>query len=89
MERRRGSDAGQLDKLVAEVFESAMEHGLLEDAVISTSEGQAEAFWQIRDSISAAERAKSLHVMHQREREAHSAAAVSYTHLTLPTILLV
>ena len=50
-------DAGQLDKLVAEVFESAMEHGLLEDAVISTSEGQAEAFWQIRDSISAAERA--------------------------------
>jgi FAD/FMN-containing dehydrogenase len=50
-------DAGQLDKLVAEVFESAMEHGLLEDAVISTSEGQAETFWQIRDSISAAERA--------------------------------
>lgn len=50
-------DAGRLDSLVAEVFESAMEHGLLEDAVISTSEGQAEAFWQIRDSISAAERA--------------------------------
>ena len=50
-------DAGQLDKLVAEVFESAMEHGLIEDAVISTSEAQAEAFWQIRDSISAAERA--------------------------------
>ena len=50
-------DAGQLDKLVAEVFESAMEHGLLEDAVISTSEGQVETFWQTRDSISAAERA--------------------------------
>ncbi len=32
-------------------------NGLVEDAAISTSEAQAEAFWKIRDSLSEAERA--------------------------------
>jgi FAD/FMN-containing dehydrogenase len=46
-----------LDTLVEELFAGAMEADLLEDAVISTSEAQAEAFWQLRDSIAPAERA--------------------------------
>jgi len=36
----------------------------LEDAVISASEAQAEAFWRIRDSISEAERASGPAVQH-------------------------
>lgn len=36
---------------------AAMLSGLAEDAVLSASEGQASDFWQIRDSISEAERA--------------------------------
>ncbi|QYJ06352.1 FAD-binding oxidoreductase [Qipengyuania flava] len=46
-----------LDTLVEDLFASAMEADLLEDAVISASESQAEAFWQLRDSIAPAERA--------------------------------
>lgn len=46
-----------LDTLVEELFGSALNQGLFEDAVISTSEAQAEAFWQLRDSIAPAERA--------------------------------
>jgi len=34
-----------------------MDAGLVDDAVIAASEAQAEAFWQLRDGISAAERA--------------------------------
>ncbi len=42
----------------------ALEHGLLEDATIAASEGQAEAFWTIRDSIAPAERARGPAVQH-------------------------
>ncbi len=45
------------DDLIERVFSTAMEQDLLEDAVISGSEAQAEAFWQLRDSIAPAERA--------------------------------
>jgi FAD/FMN-containing dehydrogenase len=42
----------------------ALEKGLLDDATIAASEGQAEAFWTLRDSIAAAERAKGPAVQH-------------------------
>ncbi|MFW2351260.1 FAD-binding oxidoreductase [Qipengyuania sp.] len=50
-------EAEKLDDLVETVFASAMDRGLVEDAVIAASETQAEAFWQLRDSIAPAERA--------------------------------
>lgn len=43
---------------------TALEHGLLEDATIAASEAQAEAFWQLRESISAAERARGPAMQH-------------------------
>ncbi len=55
VETAEGAD--KLDGLVETVFAGAMERGLVEDAVIATSETQAEAFWQLRDSIAPAERA--------------------------------
>ena len=50
-------EADRLDSLVQAIFSDAMERGLIEDAVIATSESQAEAFWQLRESIAPAERA--------------------------------
>lgn len=40
-----------------EVLAQAMENGLVRDAAIAANEAQAEQFWQLRDSISPAERA--------------------------------
>ncbi len=40
-----------------DILGSSMEAGLREDAAIAASESQTEAFWHLRDSISAAERA--------------------------------
>ena len=51
------ADADAIDGLAEDVLHSAMERDLIEDAVISTSEAQAEAFWLLRESISPAERA--------------------------------
>ena len=48
---------GALQPLAEDMLSSAMELGLLEDAVIAANETQGEAFWLIRDSISPAERA--------------------------------
>jgi FAD/FMN-containing dehydrogenase len=42
----------------------ALEAGLIADAVIASSEAQAEAFWRIRDSISEAERASGGSIAH-------------------------
>ena len=47
-------------QLLAEAFES----GLANDAAISSSETQAEAFWKIRDSIAEAERAEGPALQH-------------------------
>lgn len=52
--------AALLGRLLEPVFES----GLAEDAVISSSEAQVEAFWHIRDSISEAERALGPAMQH-------------------------
>ena len=48
------------EALMAEAFE----RGLVQDAAISASESQAEAFWKLRDSISAAERAEGPAMQH-------------------------
>ena len=47
----------QPEGLLARLLAPLVEQGLVEDAVISASEAQAEAFWRIRDSLSEAERA--------------------------------
>jgi FAD/FMN-containing dehydrogenase len=47
-----------------EMLAGALEKGLLDDAVISANEAQAEAFWQLRDEIAPAERAKGPAVRH-------------------------
>ena len=56
--------ADQLDGLAETMLTGALEQGLLEDAVISANEAQAEAFWQLRDEIAPAERAKGPAVQH-------------------------
>ena len=53
-----------LPSLTEEMLTSAFEQGLLEDAVISANEAQAEAFWLLRDEIAPAERAKGPAVQH-------------------------
>ena len=42
----------------------ALEGGLIEDAMVASSEAQAEALWKIRDSISEAERAEGPSTAH-------------------------
>jgi FAD/FMN-containing dehydrogenase len=45
------------DALLAQLLEPALADGTLADAVIAGTEAQTQAFWHIRDSISASERA--------------------------------
>lgn len=52
------------DALLARLLGDALNAGLVADAVIATSEAQAEAFWRLRDSLSAAERAAGPAVQH-------------------------
>lgn len=44
------------EKALGRALQAALETGIIEDAVIASSEAQAEAFWRIRDSISEAEK---------------------------------
>ena len=55
-----GSAAAMLETLVS----AALDKGDVGDAVIAANEGQAEAFWHLRDSISEAERAAGPAVQH-------------------------
>ncbi|MBB3909480.1 FAD-binding oxidoreductase [Sphingomonas desiccabilis] len=57
-------DAEAPDALLARLLGDALDAGLAADAVIATSEAQAEAFWRLRDSLSAAERAAGPAVQH-------------------------
>lgn len=52
--------AALLERLLA----PALDNGLVADATIAANEAQAEAFWALRDSISAAERAQGPAVQH-------------------------
>lgn len=58
------ASAERLGDLVESMLESALEKELLDDAVISANETQAEAFWQLRDAIAPAEREKGPAVQH-------------------------
>ncbi|AHE57395.1 FAD-binding oxidoreductase [Sphingomonas sanxanigenens] len=59
-----GKAAGGARPLIEPSLVRAIEAGLIEDAVIATSEAQAEAFWKLRESISEAERASGPAVQH-------------------------
>lgn len=50
--------ADTLDERVAIMLAEAFDDGLLADAAIARNEAQAEAFWGIRETVPAAERAK-------------------------------
>ena len=50
-------DEEQPPELLARLLVPLIEKRQVRDAIISSSEGQAEAFWRIRDSLSEAERA--------------------------------
>jgi len=52
--------AGEVERLLGE----ALERGIIADAVLASSEAQAEAFWKIRDAISEAERAEGQTLAH-------------------------
>jgi FAD/FMN-containing dehydrogenase len=49
---------------IERLLEAALEQGIIADAVIATSEAQAEAFWKLRDTISEAERAEGQTLAH-------------------------
>ena len=51
------ADSGALRDRLEASLAAALEEGLLDDAVIAANERQADDFWTLRDSISAAERA--------------------------------
>jgi FAD/FMN-containing dehydrogenase len=52
--------AAELERLLA----AALEQRIIGDAVLASSEAQAEAFWKLRDSISEAERAEGQTLAH-------------------------
>jgi FAD/FMN-containing dehydrogenase len=52
--------AAELEALLG----TAMEDGIIADAVLAANEAQAEAFWKLRDSISEAERAEGQTLAH-------------------------
>src|SRR5690242_17952235 len=52
--------SAELERLLG----AALEQGVIQDAVLASNEGQAEAFWKIRDSISEAERAEGQTLAH-------------------------
>src|SRR5689334_1731640 len=49
---------------IEELLGDALQQGIIDDAAIASNEGQAEAFWKIRDSISEAERAEGQTLAH-------------------------
>lgn len=57
-------DSAALRDKLATALAEAMEGGLVADAVIAANDTQAEAFWALRDGISAAERALGPAMQH-------------------------
>jgi FAD/FMN-containing dehydrogenase len=54
----------RFENRVDELLAAAISKGVLQDAVIASSETQAESFWALRENISAAEKAAGLAVQH-------------------------
>ncbi|MFC0588043.1 FAD-binding oxidoreductase [Novosphingobium aquiterrae] len=59
-----GDAVAPLRDAVEAALAAAFDRGMVQDAVLSASEAQAEAFWTLRDSISAAERARGPAMQH-------------------------
>ena len=64
IEATSADPAGDPAAMIETLLGAALSDGLAADAVVAASEGQAEAFWRIRDSISDAERAMGPAVQH-------------------------
>jgi len=58
------ADSAALSETLEQALAGALEAGLIADAAIAASEAQAEAFWALRDGISAAERALGPAMQH-------------------------
>lgn len=58
-----GSDQG-LQTAAEALLNSMLERGVISDAVLAQNQSQAETFWTLRESISAAERARGAAVQH-------------------------
>ena len=72
--------AGQAERFLA----AALNDGIIEDATIAASEGQAEAFWALRDAISGALRAKGAAVQH--DISVPVAQMADFITMAIPTI---
>lgn len=57
-------DSAALREVLESALAAALEDGLIADAAIAASDTQAEAFWALRDGISAAERALGPAMQH-------------------------
>ena len=57
-------DSAALREALETALAAVLEEGLISDAVIASSDTQAEAFWRLRDGISAAERALGPAMQH-------------------------
>lgn len=59
------ADAGvDIGAELEQLLSGALEQGIIGDAVLASSEAQAEAFWKMRDSISEAERTEGQTLAH-------------------------
>jgi FAD/FMN-containing dehydrogenase len=58
------ADSAALRETLEASLAAALEEGLVADAVIAANDTQAEAFWALRDGISAAERARGPAMQH-------------------------
>jgi FAD/FMN-containing dehydrogenase len=59
-----GRSAEDARGLAEEVLAAALEQGFLEDAVLSASMTQADAFWKLRESMSEAQRPEGASIKH-------------------------
>jgi FAD/FMN-containing dehydrogenase len=64
VEAASGDPASPLAETLETLLGEAIEAGLVADAVLAANEGQADAFWRIRDSLSEAERAAGPAAQH-------------------------
>jgi len=66
------------------ILDSAIDRGLIADAALAANETQAEAMWQLRDSISAAERAIGPAMQH--DISVPVAAMARFVEATVPAV---
>lgn len=64
VELRTAHDAAELRARCEHILAAALEEGLIADAALAESEGQAAAFWKLRETISEAERVDGMAAKH-------------------------